>query len=205
VLKSAVLTDELGRHPKPITATARVLKGCGFAEPRSNGMACGPRPPESAATRLGNPRTVRPERDLQPRQHQLLVEVAGRPRRTTSTICRDGLPTLVRLIANMPNPTARVQLRQLLERCFRHERIQMMRPVHHATTTGKISDDGFMAPANSLCNLSAGTALKPRLDCQTPYVVAWTISFHSALTKCDIPLEQHCGVAIGSRSTPRRL
>ena len=154
-------------------------------------MGCGPRLPESAATLLGNPLL---SGILRPRQQRLKVEVAGRrrrSRRTTSTICRDGLPTLD-LIATCPT-----QQRPFLsasscanflfrEKCFRHERIQMIRPVHHATTTGKIPDDGFMAPANSLCNLSAGTALKPHLDCQTPQVVAWTISFHSALTKCDI-------------------
>ena len=80
-------------------------------------------------------------------------------------------------------PFQSAQLRQLLfrEKCFGHERIQMVRTTHYATTTGKIPVDGVTAPADCSCDLLAGDALKPRLDCQSPYVVAWTIPFHSAL------------------------
>src|SRR5262245_32412814 len=80
-------------------------------------------------------------------------------------------------------PFQSAQLRQLLfrEKCFGHERIQMVRVVYHATTTSKIAVDSFIAAANCSFDLPAGHALKPRLDCQSPYVVAWTIPFHSAL------------------------
>lgn len=100
----------------------------------------------------------------------------------------------------MANPTApvpaRVELRQLLfrEKCFGHERIQMVRTTHYATTTGKIPVDGVTAPADCSCDLLAGDALKPRLDYQTPYVVAWTIPFHFVPTICDV----------ASRATLRR-
>jgi len=111
----------------------------------------------------------------------------------------------------MANPTApvpaRVELRQLLfrEKCFGHERIQMVRTTHYATTTGKIPVDGVTAPADCSCDLLAGDALKPRLDYQAPYVVAWTIPFHFVPPSATLPLEQHCGVAICARNQLRGL
>jgi hypothetical protein len=55
----------------------------------------------------------------------------------------------------------------------------MVRAANYATTTGKIAVDGISAPASTLCDLTAGHPLKSRHDCQTPYVVAWAIPFHS--------------------------
>lgn len=109
----------------------------------------------------------------------------------------------------MANPTAavpeRAQLRQLLfrEKRFGHEGIQMVRAAHYATTTSKIAVDGFVAPANCSCNLPAGDTLKSRLDCQTPYVVAGTIAFHSALAMCNVPSRATFWRSDPSETTPR--
>jgi hypothetical protein len=83
----------------------------------------------------------------------------------------------------------------------------MVRAANYATTTGKIAVDGVTAPASTLCDLPAGHPLKSGLDCQTPYVVAWSIPFHAVPSQpsATLPVEQHCGVAIFAKSTPRLM
>jgi hypothetical protein len=112
----------------------------------------------------------------------------------------------------MADPTApvpeRVELRQLLfrEKCFGHQRIQMVRAANYATTTGKIAVDGFTAPASTFCDLLAGHALKSRLDCQTPYVVAWAIPLHSVPSKPSATfLSSNIVAQQSARNQPRGL